>query len=84
MKKGNNVSNKQKLLIRRKERVKVITGLVLFAVSFLLTLYFLVQPLPDEQFAICEKVAENTAMRLHDNVTLVLFGWILQVISLFV
>lgn len=63
------ISTKKEFLIRCKKKVKIAVGLVLSVVGFELFFNVFQQPVPDEQFALCEQVAQNIAMNLPSNVT---------------
>lgn len=70
MKKEIIVNNaKEEFLIRHKKKVKIAVGLVLFVVGFVLSFNFFNQPIPNEQFSLCEQVAQDIAMKLPSNVT---------------
>lgn len=68
MKKGI-VSNAKEIFIRYKKKVRIAVGLVLSVVGFVLFLNVFQQPVPNEQFALCEQVAQNIAMNLPSNIT---------------
>lgn len=63
------VSTKKEFLIRRKKKVTIAVGLALFVIGFWLFYNFFQRPIPDEQFALCEQVAQDLAMELPSNVT---------------
>lgn len=57
------------MFTRRKRKIQLVVGLVMFIVGFLIFWNFLQQPITDEQFGLCEKVAQDVAKNLPNRLS---------------